>query len=136
MIIKINWKVLLYHWHIFPAINYGKFLVLLFFKTFPAPTFYSFFFWFVLDASLTQKQPSRGVLRKRCSENMQQIYRRKPMLKCDCNKVATKFIEITLRHGCSPVKLLHIFRTLFSKNTSGRLLLLKKKTKFKRHLFI
>ena len=35
-----------------------------------------------------QKQPSRGVLRKRCSENMQQIYRRTPMPKCDFNKVA------------------------------------------------
>ena len=31
----------------------------------------------------TQKQPSRGVLRKRCSENMQQIYSRTPILKCD-----------------------------------------------------
>ena len=31
---------------------------------------------------------SRGVLRKRCSENMQQIYRRTPMPKCDFNKVA------------------------------------------------
>ena len=30
-----------------------------------------------------QKQPSRGVLRKICSQNMQQIYRRAPMLKCD-----------------------------------------------------
>ena len=30
-----------------------------------------------------QKQPSRGVLKKRCSENMQQIYTRTPMLKCD-----------------------------------------------------
>ena len=29
-----------------------------------------------------QKQPSRGVLRKRCSENTQQIYRRTPMPKC------------------------------------------------------
>ena len=28
------------------------------------------------------------------------------------------FIEITLRHGCSPVNLLHIFRTHFTKNTS------------------
>ena len=28
----------------------------------------------------------------------------------------------TLRHGCSPVSLLHIFRTPFLKNTSGRLL--------------
>ena len=35
-----------------------------------------------------QKQPSRGVLKKRCSENMQQIYRRIPVLKCDFNKVA------------------------------------------------
>ena len=32
-----------------------------------------------------QKQPFRGVLRKRCSENMQQIYRRTPMPKCDFN---------------------------------------------------
>ena len=35
-----------------------------------------------------QKQPPRGVLSKRCYENMQQIYRRKPMPKCDFNKVA------------------------------------------------
>ena len=33
------------------------------------------------------------------------------------------FIEIALRHGCSPVNLLHIFRTPFPKNTLGRLLL-------------
>ena len=32
------------------------------------------------------------------------------------------FIEITRRHGCSPVKLLLIFRTPFLKNTSGGLL--------------
>ena len=30
-----------------------------------------------------RKQPSRGVLKKRHSENKQQIYRRKPMLNCD-----------------------------------------------------
>ena len=35
-----------------------------------------------------QKQPSRGVLRKRCSENMQQIYRSTPMPNRDFNKVA------------------------------------------------
>ena len=35
-----------------------------------------------------QKQPSRGILRKRCSENMQKIYRRTPMPKCNFNKVA------------------------------------------------
>ena len=34
-----------------------------------------------------QKQPSRGVLMKRCSENMQQMYRRTSVRKCDFNKV-------------------------------------------------
>ena len=34
-----------------------------------------------------QKQPSRAVLRKSCSENMQQTYRRTPMPKCDSNNV-------------------------------------------------
>ena len=57
-----------------------------------------------------QKQPSRGVPRKKCSENMQQIYRRAPMPKCDFN---SNFIEITLRYGYSPVNILHIFRTPF-----------------------
>ena len=37
-----------------------------------------------------QKPPSRGVLRKRCSENMQQSYRRTLMPKCDFNKVACR----------------------------------------------
>ena len=35
-----------------------------------------------------QKYPSRGAVVKRYSENMQQIYRRTPMQKCDFNKVA------------------------------------------------
>ena len=42
------------------------------------------------------------------------------MPKCD---LLYNFIEITLRHGCSPVNLLHIFRTLFPKANSGLLLL-------------
>ena len=48
-----------------------------------------------------QKQQSRSVLREKCSENMQQIYRR------------LAHNEVWLWHGCSPVKLLHIFRTPF-----------------------
>ena len=58
-----------------------------------------------------RKQPSIGVLREKCSENMQQIYSRTPMRqnapKCDLNKV------ITFRYGCSPVNLPFIFRTPF-----------------------
>ena len=45
------------------------------------------------------------------------------MKKYDFNKVARNFIEIAFRHGCSPINLLHIFRTPFPKNTSGWLLL-------------
>ena len=73
--------------------------------------------WYWQTSIRVQKQPSRGVLGKSCSENMQQTYRRIPMPECDFNKVAS------LRHGCSPVNLLHIFRTPFPKNTSEGLLL-------------
>ena len=38
-------------------------------------------------------------------------------------KLQSNFIKITLRHGCSPVHFLHIFRSPFPKNTSGWLLL-------------
>ena len=38
-------------------------------------------------------------------------------------KLLCNFIEITLRHGYSPLHLLHIFRIPFLKNTSGWLLL-------------
>ena len=38
-------------------------------------------------------------------------------------KLLWNFIEITLRHGCSPLNLLHSFRTSFLENTSGWLLL-------------
>ena len=40
-------------------------------------------------------------------------------------KLRNNFIKITLRHGCSPVNLLHIFRTPFPKNTPGWLFLKK-----------
>ena len=39
---------------------------------------------------MTQRQPSRGALRKRYSENMQQFYRRTPMPKYDFNKVPSQ----------------------------------------------
>ena len=76
-----------------------------------------------------QKQPPTGVPRKRCSEIMQQIYRRAPMPKRDFNKVASSFIEMAFQHGCSPINLLHIFRTPFPQKTSGWLLLKSPKNK-------
>ena len=82
---------------------------------------------FICSVRKKQKQPSIGVITRRCSENMHQIYRRTSMPKCDFKKVAkSNFIEITLRLGCSPVNLLHLFKTSFPKNTSGWLLLKKR----------
>ena len=65
------------------------------------------------------KQSSRGFLKKRCFENIQQIYRRNAI----SIKLQSNFIETALQHGCSPVNLLHNFRKPFPKNTSGWLLL-------------
>ena len=56
-----------------------------------------------------EKQLSIGVLRKRCSGNMLQIYRRTPMLKSHFKKVAL----VGVLTGFSPVNLLHIFRITF-----------------------
>ena len=70
-----------------------------------------------------QKQTSRGVRKKRCSENMQQIYKRTPMPKCDFNKVAKSLYWNRTSVWVSPVNLPPIFRTPFPRNTSGWLLL-------------
>ena len=70
-----------------------------------------------------RKQPPRGVLSKRFSENMQEIYTRTPCQNMISIKLQNKFNETTFRYGCSPVNLPHIFTTPFLKNTSGRLLL-------------
>ena len=50
-----------------------------------------------MDSKIIQKQPSRGVLKKRRSENMQQIYRRTPMPKYDFNKVAKQLYWTLLK---------------------------------------
>ena len=68
-----------------------------------------------------QKQPSRGVLSKRCYENMQQIYRRTSMPKCDFNKVAKQLYCNHTSARFSPIHLLYIFRTPFTKNTYEQL---------------
>ena len=72
---------------------------------------------------LSSEAATQSVLKKKCSENMQQSYWRAPMAKCDFNKVVSNFIEIALQHGSSPVNLLHIFKKPFLGNSSGWLLL-------------
>ena len=65
-----------------------------------------------------QKQLIRGVL-KVCSK----FTGEHSCLSVISINLQSNFIEITLRHQCSPVNLLHVFRTPFRKNTSGCLLL-------------
>ena len=69
----------------------------------------------LVSSFIIDLQPSEGVLIKKWSENMQQIYRRTPM--------QSDFIEVTLWHGCFPGNLQNIFRISFDKNTYRRLLL-------------
>ena len=45
---------------------------------------------------MTLEADDQRCLKKKCSKNMQQIYRRTPMPKCNMNKVACNFMEITL----------------------------------------
>ena len=47
---------------------------------------YCLMLWKIVWSVCPQKHPSRGVLIKRCSENMQQIYWRKPMPEYDFKK--------------------------------------------------
>ena len=70
-----------------------------------------------------QKQPSRGVLRKRFLKICSKFTEEHPRRSGIWTKLLCTFIEITLRHGCSPVNLLHFFRTPFPRNTSEWLLL-------------
>ena len=68
-------------------------------------------------SSLLQVFLRKGVL-KICSKFTEEH----PCRSAISIKLLCNFIEITLRHGCSPVNLLHIFTTPFPKSTSGRLL--------------
>ena len=70
-------------------------------------------------------------LKANCRSSHPEVFLEKGVLKiCSkftgehpCQSAISINIDIALRHGCSPVNLLHIFRTTFLKNTSGRLLL-------------
>ena len=70
-----------------------------------------------------QKQSSRVFLGKDVLKICSKFAGKHPCRSVISIKLQSKFIEITLRCGCSPVNLLHIFRTPFPKNISERLLL-------------
>ena len=73
-----------------------------------------FIFSYTFRSSHPEVFPGKGVL-KICSKFAgEHLCRSVISIKFLCN-----FIEIALRHECSPVNLLHIFRPPFHKNTSG-----------------
>ena len=72
------------------------------------------------------KQSPRGVDKKRCSDILKMCSKFTGEHRCwsvITIKLQSNSIEITLRHRCSPVNLLHIFRTPFPRNTSAWFLL-------------
>ena len=87
---KSQWKT----FHIRKPKKNNKFLVYLAILE-PRNNFGNLLRTFYLCLTSFQKQPPRGVLRKRCSENVQQIYRRIPMPKCDFNKVAKELSQLS-----------------------------------------
>ena len=69
--------------------------------------------------SLFRRKRSECLFLKICNKSTKEHPCRSEISK----KLLCKFLEIALRHGCSPVTLLHILRAPFLKNTSGWLLL-------------
>ena len=76
-----------------------------------------------LAKTVSQKQPPKGVPRKGVLKICSTFTGEHSCWSATSIKLQSNFIEITLQRGCSLVNLLHIFRTPFLKNTSGRLLL-------------
>ena len=73
--------------------------------------------------SWLQKQPSKAFLEKVVLKIYSKFTGEQPCWSVISIKLRSNFIEITLWHRCSLVNLLHIFRTTFLKNLSGRQLL-------------
>ena len=75
-----------------------------------------------------QKQPARGsqpevFLGKGVPKICSKFTGEHPCRSVILIKLLYNFMEIALRHSCSPVNMVHIFRTPVSRNTSGWLFL-------------
>ena len=83
--------------------------------------------WFLFKDRMEQKQPYRSVLRKTCSENMYQIYKRAPITKCYLSKIVLVF----------SFKFSAYFQKPFHRNTSRGLLLIEdKRNNFREWLWV
>ena len=85
-------------------------------------------FWYLKHASnvllkKNQKQPSKVFFGKCVLKICSKFTGEHPCRSAISKKLPSNFVEIAFWYGCSPVNLLHIFRTPFYKNTSEWLLL-------------
>ena len=71
----------------------------------------------------TRNSPPKVFLRKVILKICSKFTGKHPCWSVISIKLQNNFTEITLWHVCSPINLVHIFRTLFLKNTSEGLLL-------------
>ena len=69
---------------------------------------------YLLDEQFLEKQPSRSVRRKMCSEYMLEIYKRAPMPKCNFNKVALQVFWIRFSAWVFSSKFAANFQNTFS----------------------
>ena len=88
--------------------------------------------WMIWSRMVVAKQILTSLIQTIYRSSHPEVFMRKGVLKI-CSKFTgehpcrsvisiksqSTFIETTLRHGCSPINLLHIFRTPFPRNTSG-----------------
>ena len=66
-----------------------------------------------------RSNPQQMFLGKAVLKIHSKFTREHPYLSVILIKLLYNFIETALRHECSPINLLHIFRTPFHKNTNG-----------------
>ena len=110
----------IFSWHPENAVLEAQLKISFYFmkKSCSDPEIFDFSFIFIHIINF-QKQPSRGFLKK-VLKIRSKFAGEYPCRNAISVKLQSNFIEITLWHGCSPINLLHIFRTPFPKNTSGR----------------
>ena len=79
--------------------------------------------WFIILLTFDRSSHPEVFLRKGVLKIWSKFSGEHPCRSVISIKLQRNFIEIALRHGCFPVNLQPIFRTLFLKNFSGRLIL-------------
>ena len=104
----------------FHKTSQSRLLKLLSYESYASFSFIDTFFFTWMPLS---ERSSRSILKKRFLKIFSKFTGENQCRSVISIKLLCNFIEITLRHRRSPKNYLHIFRTLFLKNTSRRLLL-------------